>query len=138
MRSLLFLTLFATLTLIGCSSDVQISGMVKYTDGEPVKFGLVAFDDGKLSFSGQIQSDGSYKTSQKVPVGTYRVYLQSSFEVVETKGMVTNEDGTTVEGLIDSKEIPRVDSKYTSPTTSGITFTADGKTKTYDVTVEKP
>lgn len=62
--------LFALLAILGCSKDPHpkrfpVSGAVKFSDGEPVKTGIVEFIpvDGALTATGQIKSDGTYKLS---------------------------------------------------------------------------
>jgi len=62
--------LFALLTTLGCAKDPRperfpVSGAVKFSDGEPVRTGIVEFFpvDGSLTATGQIKTDGTYKLS---------------------------------------------------------------------------
>jgi hypothetical protein len=128
--------LFVTLTILG-GGGVIVTGTVKFSDGTPVDFGSVAFDDGKKMFNGTI-TNGNYATGiskvEKIPAGTYRVYLQGT--TVQEKTWGKGEDGSDI--LLDYKEVPRVAAKYTSPETSGLTLEVKGGKQTFDMTVEKP
>jgi len=62
--------LLALLTTLGCAKDPHperfpVSGAVKFSDGEPVRTGIVEFIpvDGSLTATGQIKTDGTYKLS---------------------------------------------------------------------------
>ncbi len=62
--------LFGLLAIIGCAKDPHperfpVSGTVKFSDGQPVRTGIVEFIpvDGSLTATGQIETDGTYQLS---------------------------------------------------------------------------
>ena len=136
MRTIIFaFALLFLLTAIGCSGNVHLSGKVTYSDDQsPVVRGVVVFEkDDKMS-QGEIQEDGTYTVftfSKKdgMPKGDYVVYLAST-EKIDVR---MRPDGTA-----DWSITPLVHSKYASAETSGLTFKADGKTKKFDIQVERP
>jgi hypothetical protein len=110
---------------------VPLSGKVTFSDGEPVTFGNVFFVTPMTLAQAPIQKDGTYivgsmKETDGMPKGEYQVYV-----VVEevTSREVGGQSVTTYTSLIDAK--------HTTPETSGLTFTADGKTKKFDIKVER-
>ncbi|MDR1383472.1 MAG: hypothetical protein LBJ67_06455 [Planctomycetaceae bacterium] len=136
MKHILLTIIFSVaFTLIGCSSGTKITGTVKFSDGSPVSFGYVAFDNGKYCFVGAIKADGAYSTGlvggKKIPIGVYKVYLQGMVETKEVFG------GPNGEYILSSETIYHVAPKYCLPDTSGLTFTVDGKTKAFDIKVER-
>jgi hypothetical protein len=143
MKTLTSMTLlFVTLIIPGCGrSGAVVSGTVKFTDGKPLNIGSVIFDNGKFSFVGIIKEDGTYTAGvdkmEKIPPGTYRVYLQGT-TLPQWNGKVPEQtDSETV--LDDTEFVPRVAAKYTSPETSGLTLEVQsGGKQTFDMTVEKP
>ncbi|MDR1480438.1 MAG: hypothetical protein LBJ00_16005 [Planctomycetaceae bacterium] len=51
--------------------------------------------------------------------------------------MGADENGDGEPDIVDRKEMPLIVEKYADPDTSGLTFTVDGKTKTFDIKVER-
>jgi hypothetical protein len=128
------LLFFTALVMTGCGTNNQrVSGKVTFADGTPLTTGIVCFvaEDGKIG-RGEIASDGTYVMgfeSEKNGIpkgGTYKVSIINALK----------EEGTDKTGMPIMK--PLIDAKYENAKTSGLTFTADGKTKTFDMTVESP
>ncbi|MDR0521146.1 MAG: carboxypeptidase-like regulatory domain-containing protein [Planctomycetaceae bacterium] len=142
MRSLTAITLIiVTITIIsGCGQNVPLSGRITFSDtGEPLPLGTIGFTDGKIQARSEIDADGKYalgflSAGDGLPKGEYKIYIQAVRVELQT-GPDMNGDG---EPDIICKETPLIAQKYASPETSGLTFTADGKTKTFDIQVEKP
>jgi hypothetical protein len=130
----LFALLLVCVCFIGCSENQRLSGKVTFDDGSPLTIGMVCFENaenGKLG-RGEINPDGTYvvgfETDKNgIPKGTYKVFISNA---TQEKGF--NEKT----GLPIDEQL--IASKYSSSSTSGLTFTADGKTKTFDITVERP
>jgi len=117
--------------MVGCSSNVPLSGKVTFDDGEPVTFGTVFFVTPSTVSQAGIQKDGSYTVGSSsvadgMPKGEYQVYL-----VVEevTSKVVGGQTQNTYTSLIAPK--------YTKAETSELKFTADGKTRRFDIRVER-
>ena len=132
MRILPTLSLIIAVAFVGCSQNIPLSGKVTFADdGSPVTLGKVFFMTPTTVAQAGIREDGTYtvgsmKETDGMPKGTYQVYL-----VVEQ--LSTREMGGQSENVYTSL----IDSKYTNPETSGLTFNADGKTKTFDIKVER-
>jgi hypothetical protein len=145
-RFLLLLSVAVLLVVAGCSNKVPLRGTVTFDDGEPLTHGAVFFQSEKLSAHGVIQSDGTYtvgtdKTTDGIPRGTYQVFLAGT-EHVEfrqtTTGMVDSVTGENIDHRFREEiRTPTIDPKYSSPATSGLTFTVDGRTRTFDIQVER-
>ena len=117
--------------MVGCSDNVRLSGKVTFDDGEPVTFGTVFFLTPSTISQAGIRSDGTYTVGSDsltdgMPKGEYQVYL-----VVEelTSRVVGGQSENTYTSLIAPK--------YTAPETSELTFTADGKTRRFNIQVER-
>lgn len=117
-----FALLFCVALVTGCGDGtVQSSGTVKFSNGEPVPFGIIFFENPQFSYRGTIQ-DGTYqieglKRGSGLPPGSYRVY---------------------VIGDNPETELSLFDAKYTSPDTSGLVVEVEkGKENVFDITVEK-
>jgi len=134
-KKLLFSFVLIGFALVpGCSSGKQsLSGKVTFSDdGSPVPTGTVTFETSTFFAQGTINSDGTYVVgtdtlTDGIPKGTYNVVVQASDTVA-----VPRPDGTQ-----EYRSKPLIDSKYTNASTSGLTFTADGKTKKFDFTVDR-
>lgn len=129
----LFFPLFLIVLLAGCNNKVQLGGKVTYSDDQPVESGFVVFTTSTFQSRGMIKPDGTYLMSTMgdadgIPPGDYAVYLGGTDKrVVEEMK----------DGSLKTTDIPQVDKKFTSPETSGLTFTVDGKTKRFDIQVER-
>ncbi|MDR2171410.1 MAG: hypothetical protein LBP59_14805 [Planctomycetaceae bacterium] len=120
----------------GCSGKVQISGTVKYSDGDPVTRGNVVFESADSSYFGVINKDGTYITGgnkqvEGIPKGTYKVWLAQT----ESSENFFDENGTVVSYTIT----PKVAKKFTSSDSTDLIFEVkSGGTKTFNIVVEKP
>ena len=134
------LALFALsfILCVGCSGNVKLSGTVSYSDDNaPVESGMVYFvsQDGKFSAHGNIQNGeftvSSVKENDGLPKGTYDVYFSGTEKVVKEGKTLPNGDTT------EPETAPAIDAKYMSASTSGITQTVDGSTKTVEYKVDR-
>ena len=119
------------LLLIGCGENVQVSGKVTFEDGTPLSKGTVIFTTGTNQSKAAIETDGSYRIGtlnpgDGVPRGTYQVYITGTIELHGAGPMGMPLGATQL-----------VDSKFTSPETSGLTCEVKGS-RTYDITVTPP
>ena len=118
----------AMLFAAGCSKNPKLTGKVYYADdNSPVVQGTVIFLSDNYTGRAQIERDGSYSVHSEsdgfgLPPGTYRVYLDGTDKATVEGG------GVRLEKLVNSK--------YTSPGTSGLTLTHE-KSQTYDIPVER-
>ena len=120
--------------LSGCSDNLPLGGKVTFSDdGSPVPAGTVFFSTPTFEAQGFIKSDGTYIVGSTgladgIPKGTYGVSIRGA------------EDITMVEGADGSRSERRkalIDTKYQSPDTSGLTFTVDGKSRKFDIPVDR-
>jgi len=113
----------------GCGSGMkQLTGKVTFEDGSPVTLGSVIFVQGSFQSRGDIRPDGTYTVGTNaakdgIPPGEYRVYITG---VMEERGM--GADGMP-------NYVSLIDEKYTSPETSGLTYTAG--TSPFNITLER-
>ncbi|GHT43181.1 hypothetical protein FACS189443_6850 [Planctomycetales bacterium] len=118
-----------------------MGGRVTYTDtGEPVEFGTVSFSSQTKQSRGEIKEDGKYVIGtfgdkDGLPPGEYNVTVHA----VKTETTVnTGTDKSGREGkLPNSVRINLLDTKYLNPATSGLKVVVDGKTKTFDISVDR-
>ena len=125
-------TLLLLLTLmVGCGDNKQkLTGTVVFSDdGSPLQTGIVILESNNKIGRGEIGSDGKFVVgfeSEKdgIPKGeTYKVTIVNALD--ETK---TDRTGVST---------PLIDNKYSDPNKSGLTFTADGKTNSLDLKVDR-
>jgi hypothetical protein len=130
-----FVLLFVCVCFIGCSENQRLSGKVTFSDdGSPLTTGMVCFENaenGKLG-RGEINANGTYvvgfeNDKDGIPKGTYKVFISNA---IKEKGIDKKTGMPINEQLIAPK--------YSNANISGLTFTADGKTKTFNITVERP
>jgi len=101
--------------------------------------GTIAFVSGNHQARSNIDADGRYnlgflKAGDGLPRGEYQIYIRA-VRVEVTTG--TSVDAYGQPEVIGRNDIPLIADKYRNPETSGLTFTADGKTKTFDIQVER-
>jgi len=121
-QSLLLLFVIAfSISIIGCSGHVGLSGKVVYSDnGEPVTVGEVQFTTPTFVARAAIRPDGtfvtgSYKEADGLPPGTYGVAIVS----------------------VDENLSPLVDTKFSSQATSGLNITIDKTTRDIEFVVDR-
>jgi hypothetical protein len=128
---ILLLSLFA-LCAVGCSGNVSMGGRVTYSDtGEPVEFGTVSFSSLTKQSRGEIKENGKYVIGtfgdkDGLPRGEYSVTVFAS----KSDPGESDQPGRTT-------HIDLIDPKYQNPATSGLKAVVDGKTKTFDIQVER-
>ena len=114
--------LLGTLILcgIGCSDNIQVRGVVTFSDdGTPLTVGTVFFENDTMMARGSINEDGTFRmgsegqTDGLLP-GTYNVYVANALG--------------TAGNPVAPQIIPLIDPKYTCASTSGITVTVDRTT----------
>ncbi|MDR1477559.1 MAG: hypothetical protein LBJ00_01300 [Planctomycetaceae bacterium] len=136
----IIVTLIVCTTFVGCSGNVPLGGRITFTDnGEPLSEGTIGFVSGTNQARGDIDKDGKYtlgfqSAGNGLPKGEYKIYIQA---VQVELQMGADENGDGEPDIVDRKETPLIDKKYANPDTSGLTFTVDGKTKTFDIKVER-
>lgn len=124
----LYCALFLVLCvlIVGCGNKQPLSGRVTYSDGSPLETGTVCFEQGSFLARGDIKEDGKYTVGSEtaddgIPPGTYNVYIIRAEKFPEGRlGLPT----------------PLIDKKYNNAATSGLTFTVDGKSREFNITVE--
>ena len=121
---------------IGCSQKQSLHGTITFSDdGSPVPTGAIFFTTPTFEAMGAIKKDGTYTvsstgTNDGIPKGqTYAVTITAD-EVELTR----NADGS----VAGEKRTRLIDPKYMNKDTSGLTFTADGKAKKFDIKVDRP
>ncbi|MDR1483471.1 MAG: carboxypeptidase-like regulatory domain-containing protein [Planctomycetaceae bacterium] len=131
-----FFIVYFSLQLIfvaGCSQNINVSGHVTFSDGEPVSFGSVVFETPKNCFSARLNDKGFYsvgdtKDGAGIPAGEYKIWLSGTDEEIKT-GKNENDE-------IISK--PRIHKKYTRPDSSGLTFEVKrGGEPNFDFKIER-
>jgi len=132
--SFLMILLFVT----GCSGKVPLGGTVTFSDdGTPLTRGAVFFQSDKLVAQGAIKSDGTFrvgtdKLTDGLPPGTYKVYIAGA----ELSELVPYAGGADGQGM-RQKLTPLIDSKYTNINTSDLSVVIDGKTRKFDIQVDR-
>lgn len=134
-----FVISFVFLLSVGCGKGyVPMGGKVTFSDdGTPLTKGTVCFEFGSEYARGPLDDQGNYilgynKPGSGLPRGEYKVYVVDALVedgTVETSGSTGTYARPTYKSLIDSK--------YSSGSTSGLTFTVDGKEKTFDFKVDR-
>jgi len=137
MTKKLFLTfaLIGFMTMVGCGGKQQLTGTVTFSDDNtPLDRGAVYFSTPTFEAMGVIKSDGTYTVSSTgdrdgIPKGqTFAVTIVGVDDVQTFRAS----DGTT-----DSTRTSLIDPKYGRAETSGLTFTSDGRTRTFNIQVDR-
>ena len=132
--------LLAALCVSGCARNVPLSGQITFEDnGEPLTMGTIAFVSGNHQARSEIDANGRYNLGFQnegdgLPKGEYKIYIQA-IQVELITG--TERDGYGDLIVTGRRETPLIADKYKTPETSGLTYTADGKGKTFDIKVER-
>jgi hypothetical protein len=124
--------------VVGCGKRLtKISGTVTFSDGTPINFGQVVFDDGKNSYFGIISKDGTYitggtKVVEGIPDGVYKIWLASTEKTVDE---VYNDK----KELVSYKTAEQVAEKHRYANKTDLVFEVKrGSPTTYNVVVDKP
>jgi hypothetical protein len=144
MRYLTFsILMLLLLFVVGCG-NVPLSGRVTFKDnGEPLTTGTICFVNGNQQAIGKIDANGYYKvsfgTKSGIPKGTYKVCIQEADkeEAIPTGKTVPNPATGKDEPEMFIKHTTLIAAKYANSDTSGLEIIVDGKTKTFDVTIDR-
>ncbi|MDR2344501.1 MAG: hypothetical protein LBE18_00390 [Planctomycetaceae bacterium] len=135
---LLFLLVITFCCVIGCGNRLtKITGTVQFSDGTPITYGRIVFDDGKHSYFGTIKNDGTYITGginpvEGIPDGVYKIWLASTEKTVDE---VYDNDNQ----LISYSTVEQVAEKFRYVDKTDLVFEVKrGGPTTYNVVVEKP
>ena len=130
---------FAILAILsGCGKNIPISGTVTFSDdGSPLTVGTVIFTNGTQNATGHLDANGHYrlgfeKAGNGIPKGDYSVYISGANTVVGTLQSTDESD--------DAKRadyVSVIDKKFASAQKSGLRFSVDGSTKTFDFQVDR-
>jgi len=130
-RTFLFMLLMALMiTAMGCGDKVVMRGKVTFSDDQsPLTAGQVSFQSDTILARGSLKPDGTYvlgtdKEKDGLPKGTYRVSVDYAVEAVTGSPGPMGIPSTTMRPLIAPME-PK-------------TVVVDGKTKVYDIVVDRP
>ena len=140
MKHFFTIVLLTAVCLSGCSSNVPLSGRITFEDnGEPLTMGTIGFIKGTDQARSDIDSDGRYTlgfqgATDGLPKGEYNVYIQAV--LIEHIYGPPNPYGEPE--VIERIVTPLIADKYRDPATSGLTYIVDGKSKTFDIKVERP
>ena len=126
-------TLLLLVLVVGCGSNNQkLTGTVTFSDdGSPLTTGTVVLESNNRNGHGVIDANGHFEmgfASERdgIPKGeTYKVTIVNALDKTER-----DKSGMPI-------QTPLINPKYSNPNTSGFTFTADGKTKTLDLKVDR-
>lgn len=124
MRTITLSLLLVTLVFTGCG-DPQVEGNIKYSDGTPLKGGMVILQNEKSQGLGEIRQDGSFSVYQYKPGdglkrGKYRGYIS---------GAVTMDD--------QGRMTLMVPEKYTDMSTSGIEYDSAVHKGKLDIVIDR-
>jgi len=135
------------LGITGCGNgQVPLRGTVTFDDGSPLTTGYIYFDNGKTLARGKINADGTYivgslAANDGLVPGLYKIYIQATgpdpsgaVEPVRQSGPPGTPQASGG-GL--RRQIPLVDSKFTSAATSGLELNVERSTKTHDIVVDR-
>jgi hypothetical protein len=132
------------LLVAGCG-NVPLGGRVTFTDnGEPLTTGTICFVRGNQQATGKIDANGYYKVKfgakSGIPKGEYKICIQEADqeEAVPSGKTVVNMATGKSEPEMFIKHTPLIAAKYANIETSGLALNVDGKTKTFDMTVDRP
>ena len=130
-HQLIIMGVLLVLCLSGCGENMPLSGKITFDDGTPLVSGTIVFECDKTLSRGIIQEDGTFvvgteKSGNGLPKGKqFTICITGAYEPLPPGvGMVA--------------PVPLVATKYNNAMTSGLTFNSDGKTKTFNIVVERP
>lgn len=126
---------------VGCSNNVPLSGTVTFSDdGSPVPVGTVCFVNDAVYARGTLTANGRYtlgfrKAGDGIPPGVYGVCVTGAQKPLGMSDAPGSAKGSK-DGVMTYQEL--IAQKFQSRTTSGITCTVDGSTRTFDFKVDRP
>ena len=132
MKTRMLVSLFLTALLLivsGCGDKVAMHGKVTFSDDQsPLTVGQVSFQSDTILARGYLKPDGTYilgTDTQKdgLPKGTYRVSVDYAVEAISSN------PGNPMAPVSMQPLIAPMEPK---------TVVVDGKTKVYDIVVDRP
>ena len=134
-RTLLFaFVLVGLVSIVGCSDKQPLGGTITFSDdGTPVPCGAIFFETPTFVAQGTIKPNGTYEVGSTglkdgIPKGTYSVSIRGAEDVTTVNGP---------NGMQTERRKALIDRKYQTPENSGLTFTVDGKTRKFDIQVDR-
>lgn len=121
---------------VGCGDKQRLRGKITFSDdGSPLTQGMIFFATDDFLSRADILPNGSYTVgstgkSDGIPYGEYSVYIAGADNIEFSTNPTTGEQR--------EKRTPLIDPKYQFAETSGLKFTANGKTKRFDILVDRP
>ena len=130
-RRTLFFLFLATLmvSVVGCGDKVPMRGKVTFSDDQtPLTVGQVSFQSDTFLARGYLKPDGTYvlgtdTEKDGLPKGTYRVSVDYAIESISSDP--SNPMAPTMMRQLIAPMEPK-------------TVVVDGKTKVYDIVVDRP
>ncbi|MDR1269569.1 MAG: carboxypeptidase-like regulatory domain-containing protein [Planctomycetaceae bacterium] len=135
---------FLLLLLTGCGNNMKLSGKVVYSDGEPLKTGIIMFSKQDFLARATIRPDGSYNvgslsSKDGLPPGKYKVFITGAVESVS----VTEKQNVPQKNAMGEQEPEKesfkslIAAKYTAEETTPLEIEIPGE-NVYNITVERP
>ncbi|MDR2705720.1 MAG: hypothetical protein LBC02_08080 [Planctomycetaceae bacterium] len=138
------LLLFLLFPLTGCGNHVKLSGKVTYSDGEPLKTGIIMFSKQDFLARANIRSDGTYdvgsfSSKDGLLPGKYKVFITGAIEPVTVTENASGNAKNAMGEAIPQKETFKIliDAKYTTEETTPLEIEIPGE-NVYDIIVERP
>jgi hypothetical protein len=133
MQNIFRLILYVFISVLtGCyGKNVPLSGVIVFSDDNtPLTMGTVYLTSETFQASGQIRKDGSFRIGSEqpgngIPPGTYKVSVSG---VYGKKGEMINSR---------NPNYSLIDSKWSSPQTSGMIITVDAKTRRLELKIDR-
>jgi hypothetical protein len=127
-------TLLLLLGAAGCKQGARVHGKVTFEDGSPVQRGTVMFTGTSTAFQGAIRN-GTYavgitRDSQKIPFGTYKVWLANT-QRIET--LYDKNGNETTKQVTFAAVMPEFASNKNTPLEANLTSNGS---LVYDITVK--
>jgi hypothetical protein len=132
----IFVLILVLGVITGCSGKQQLGGKVTFSDNdEPLAKGAVFFTTPTFVAQGDLKQDGTYTVGSTglddgIPPGEYKIYIMGADDVTYE---------ASKDGRGPQREIRKslIDPKYQSAENSGLKFTVDGSSYTYDIQVDR-
>ncbi|MDR0335546.1 MAG: hypothetical protein LBI18_00465 [Planctomycetaceae bacterium] len=138
---LLFPLLFA---MNGCGNKIKLSGKVAYSDGEPLKTGIIMFSKQDFLARANIRADGSYdvgslSSKDGLPPGKYKVFITGAIEtIIATENTLSTQKNAMGEATPEKESFKSlIAAKYTAEETTPLEIEVPGE-NVYNITVERP
>ena len=151
-RTLLFLAAWGLLLpILGCGSNVSLSGKVVYSDDKtPLTKGIVCFESDTYTARGKLNENGEYTIGSKsvkdgLLPGQYRVYISGAFHQEVPAGAHAEKEVNSFTQPLDASADggaamnikPLIAAKYSRGATSGITVDVNASTRTFNFEVDR-